>query len=171
MTSENLKNSDATASDIVPCVDMTVRGSTKDSMIEDDKRILYDLNFNLQDVLIDTIRTYAEFDKLNLNSTVLDDSEIIQHKKLLIAITKKIELIIKYLNQINKDVSEYDKFDLINLKLEYEVANTINDFLMETLPAEDIIVEDDDLTELQWIKTKTDADAEITKKFIRASKR
>lgn len=171
MNRNNFKETDATASDIVPCVDMTVRGSTKDSMIEDDKRILYDLNFNLQDVLIDTIRTYAEFDALNLNSTSLDDSEIIQHKKLLIAITKKIELIINYLNQISKDISDYDKFDLINLKLEYEVANTINDFLMETLPAEDMIVEDDDLTDLKWIKTKTDADAEKRKKFIKASRR
>lgn len=134
--------------------------------MEDNKKMLYDLNLHLQDVLIDTIISYSELGKLNLNSTALDDTEIIQHQKLLIAINKKIELINKYLKDIQRTISEYDKFDLIAFKLESEVANLINDFLIENLPAEDINIIDDDYTPLQWIKAK-----DTTKKFIKASER
>lgn len=134
--------------------------------MEDNKKMLYDLNLHLQDVLIDTIISYSGLGKLNLNSTALDDTEIIQHQKLLIAINKKIELINKYLNDIQETISDYDKFDLIAFKLESEVAESINNFLIENLPAEDMNIIDDDYTPLQWIKAK-----DTTKKFIKASER
>lgn len=168
MNGNNLKDVDATASENVQSVDMTVKTSKADK-IEENKRMIYNLNCNLQDVLLDTIKSYAEFDKLELNSNVLDDSEIIQHKKLLIAIYKKIELIRMYIKKIEDTTTAYDKFDLLTLKLEYEVANQINDFLVDNLPAEDIAVINDDLSDMEWIKTKTD-DVVITKKFIKASK-
>jgi len=170
MNGNNLKDVDATASEIVQSVDTTVETSRADK-IEENKRMLYNLNCNLQDVLFDAIKSYGELDKLELNSNVLDDSEIIQHKKLLIAIYKKIELIRKYLKKIEDTTTEYDKFDLITLKLEYEVANQINDFLVDNLPAEDIAVINDDLSDMQWIKTKTDNDIVITKRFLKASER
>ena len=170
MNGNNLKDVDATASEIVQSVDTTVETSRADK-IEENKRMLYNLNCNLQDVLFDAIKSYGELDKLELNSNVLDDSEIIQHKKLLIAIYKKIELIRKYLKKIEDTTTEYDKFDLLTLKLEYEVANQINDFLVDNLPTEDIAVIDDDLSDMQWIKTKTDNDVVITKKFLKASER
>lgn len=170
MNGNNLKDVDATASEIVQSVDTTVETSRADK-IEENKRMLYNLNCNLQDVLFDAIKSYGELDKLKLNSNVLDDSEIIQHKKLLIAIYKKIELIRKYLKKIEDTTTEYDKFDLLTLKLEYEVANQINDFLVDNLPAEDIAVINDDLSDMQWIKTKTDNDIVITKKFLKASER
>ena len=170
MNVNNLKDADATASGIVQSVDTTVKTSRADK-IEENKRMLYNLNCNLQDVLFDTIKSYGELDKLELNSNVLDDSEIVQHKKLLIAIYKKIELIRKYLKKIEDTTTEYDKFDLLTLKLEYEVANQINDFLVDNLPAEDIAVINDDLSDMQWIKTKTDNDVVITKKFLKASER
>ena len=170
MNGNNLKDVDATASEIVQSVDTTVETSRADK-IEENKRMLYNLNCNLQDVLFDAIKSYGELDKLELNSNVLDDSEIIQHKKLLIAIYKKIELIRMYLKKIEDTTIEYDKFDLLTLKLEYEVANQINDFLVDNLPAEDIAVINDDLSDMQWIKTKTDNDVVITKKFLKASER
>lgn len=170
MNGNNLKDVDATASEIVQSVDTTVETSRADK-IEENKRMLYNLNCNLQDVLFDAIKSYGELDKLELNSNVLDDSEIIQHKKLLIAIYKKIELIRKYLKKIEDTTTEYDKFDLLTLKLEYEVANQINDFLVDNLPTEDIAVIDDDLSDMQWIKTKTDNDVVITKKFLKAFER
>ena len=170
MNGNNLKDVDATASEIVQSVDTTVETSRADK-IEENKRMLYNLNCNLQDVLFDAIKSYGELDKLELNSNVLDDSEIIQHKKLLIAIYKKIELIRKYLKKIEDTTIEYDKFDLLTLKLEYEVANQINDFLVDNLPTEDIAVIDDVLSDMQWIKTKTDNDVVITKKFLKASER
>ncbi len=170
MNGNNLKDVDATASEIVQSVDTTVETSRADK-IEENKRMLYNLNCNLQDVLFDAIKSYGELDKLELNSNVLDDSEIIQHKKLLIAIYKKIELIRKYLKKIKDTTIEYDKFDLLTLKLEYEVANQINDFLVDNLPTEDIAVIDDVLSDMQWIKTKTDNDVVITKKFLKASER
>lgn len=170
MNGNNLKDVDATASEIVQSVDTTVETSRADK-IEENKRMLYNLNCNLQDVLFDAIKSYGELDKLELNSNVLDDSEIIQHKKLLIAIYKKIELIRMYLKKIEDTTTEYDKFDLLTLKLEYEVANQINDFLVDNLPAEDIAVINDDLSGMQWIKTKTDNDVVITKKFLKASER
>lgn len=170
MNGNNLKDVDATASEIVQSVDTTVETSRADK-IEENKRMLYNLNCNLQDVLFDAIKSYGELDKLELNSNVLDDSEIIQHKKLLIVIYKKIELIRKYLKKIEDTTTEYDKFDLLTLKLEYEVANQINDFLVDNLPTEDIAVIDDDLSDMQWIKTKTDNDVVITKKFLKAFER
>lgn len=170
MNGNNLKDVDATASEIVQSVDTTVETSRADK-IEENKRMLYNLNCNLQDVLFDAIKSYGELDKLELNSNVLDDSEIIQHKKLLIAIYKKIELIRMYLKKIEDTTTKYDKFDLLTLKLEYEVANQINDFLVDNLPAEDIAVINDDLSGMQWIKTKTDNDVVITKKFLKASER
>lgn len=170
MNGNNLKDVDATASEIVQSVDTTVETSRADK-IEENKRMLYNLNCNLQDVLFDAIKSYGELDKLELNSNVLDDSEIIQHKKLLIGIYKKIELIRMYLKKIEDTTTEYDKFDLLTLKLEYEVANQINDFLVDNLPAEDIAVINDDLSGMQWIKTKTDNDVVITKKFLKASER
>lgn len=170
MNGNNLKDVDATASEIVQSVDTTVETSRADK-IEENKRMLYNLNCNLQDVLFDAIKSYGELDKLELNSNVLDDSEIIQHKKLLIAIYKKIELIRMYLKKIEDTTTKYDKFDLLTLKLEYEVANQINDFLVDNLPAEDIAVINDDLSDMQWIKTKTDNDVVITKKFLKASER
>ena len=170
MNGNNLKDVDATASEIVQSVDTTVETSRADK-IEENKRMLYNLNCNLQDVLFDAIKSYAEFDKLELNSNVLDDSEIVQHKKLLIAIYKKIELIRMYLKKIEDTATAYDKFDLLTLKLEYEVANQINDFLVDNLPAEDIAIINDDLSGIQWIETKTDNDVVITKKFLKASER
>ena len=170
MNGNNLKDVDATASEIVQSVDTTVETSRADK-IEENKRMLYNLNCNLQDVLFDAIKSYGELDKLELNSNVLDDSEIIQHKKLLISIYKKIELIRKYLKKIEDTTTEYDKFDLLTLKLEYEVANQINDFLVDNLSTEDIAVIDDDLSDMQWIKTKTDNDVVITKKFLKAFER
>ena len=170
MNGNNLKDVDASASEIVQSVDTTVETSRADK-IEENKRMLYNLNCNLQDVLFDAIKSYGELDKLELNSNVLDDSELIQHKKLLIAIYKKIELIRMYLKKIEDTTTKYDKFDLLTLKLEYEVANQINDFLVDNLPAEDIAVINDDLSGMQWIKTKTDNDVVITKKFLKASER
>ena len=138
--------------------------------LEENKRMLYELNINLQDILIDIIKSYSQIDKLNYDSSALDDSEIVQHKKLLIAIVKKLDLIKKYSNELEKLINEYDTFDTIILKLNDEVANSIDDFLIENLPAEDVVVEDDIYTALKWIKNKN-YDNGTSKKFIGASGR
>ena len=142
----------------------------KADKLEENKRMLYELNINLQDILIDIIKSYSQIDKLNYDSSALDDSEIVQHKKLLIAIVKKLDLIKKYSNELEKLINEYDTFDTIILKLNDEVANSIDDFLIENLPAEDVVVEDDIYTALKWIKNKN-YDNGTSKKFIGASGR
>ena len=142
----------------------------KADKLEENKRMLYELNINLQDILIDIIKSYSQIDKLNYDSSALDDSEIVQHKKLLIAIVKKLDLIKKYSNELEKLINEYDTFDTIILKLNDEVANSIDDFLIENLPAEDVVVEDDIYSALKWIKNKN-YDNGTSKKFIGASGR
>ena len=170
MCENNLTGIDATASENVQSINMNVRAS-REEKIEKNKRMLYNLNCNLQDVLFATIKAYGELDKLNFNSNVVDDSEIIEHYKLLIAILKKIDLIIAYLLEIQESIEQYDDSHLFISKLSSEIAKMIDDFLIDNLPAEDIAIKHDDLSDLKWIKTKTDDDAVVTKKFIRASKR
>lgn len=170
MNGNNLKDVDATASENVQSINMNVRAS-KEEKIEKNKRMLYNLNWNLQEVLFATIKSYGELDKLNFNSNVVDDSEIIEHYKLLISILKKIDLIIAYLLEIQDSIEQYDDSHLFISKLSSEVATIIDDFLIDNLPAEDITIKHDDLSDLKWLKTKTDNADIITKKFIRASER
>lgn len=170
MSENNLISIDATASENVQSINMNVRAS-KEEKIEKNKRMLYNLNCNLQEVLFATIKSYGELDKLNFNSNVVDDSEIIEHYKLLISIRMKIDLIIRYLLDIQDDIEQYDDSHLFISKLFSEVANMIDDFVIDNLPAEDITINHDDLTGLEWIETINDNGDIKTKKFIRASGR